>query len=78
MRNSYMVEYQSNYDLNTERRADKINEVDKEIDNQENAIQALKSQKNKQKSCLDTFFNMRVNQARIRLVLSAWRQQHKK
>lgn len=38
MRNSYMVEYQSNYDLNTERRADKINEVDKEIDNQEKSI----------------------------------------
>jgi hypothetical protein len=33
MRNSYMVEYQSNYDLNTSRKGDKITEVSTEIEN---------------------------------------------
>jgi len=34
MRNSYMVEYQSNYDMNTSRKGDKITEVSTEIENQ--------------------------------------------
>lgn len=33
MRNSYMNEYQSNYDMNTSRKGDRISEVSTEIDN---------------------------------------------
>lgn len=42
MRNSYMVEYQSNYDMNTSRKGDKISEVSGEIENQIKCIQDLK------------------------------------
>ena len=72
MRNSYMVEYQSNYDLNTSRKGDKITEVSTEIENQVKTIQELKDQKDKQKSCLSTFFALKSRQFRLRTCLSAW------
>lgn len=47
MRNSYMTEYQANFDQNTSRKEYKISEVSTEIDNQERTIKDLKDQKEK-------------------------------
>ncbi len=72
MRNSYMVEYQTNLDQNTSRKDDKITEVSQEIETQNSSIKELKDQKSKQKSCLNTFFKQKVNHYRLRVTIRAW------
>ena len=72
MRNSYMVEYQTNLDQNTSRKDDKITEVSQEIETQNSSIKELKDQKAKQKSCLNTFFKQKVNHYRLRVTIRAW------
>ncbi len=42
MRNSYMVDYQTNLDQNTSRKDDKITEVSQEIETQNSSIKELK------------------------------------
>lgn len=45
MRNSYMTEYQTNLDMNTSRKEDRITEVTGEIDVQNSLIETQQSQK---------------------------------
>jgi hypothetical protein len=42
MRNSYMQEYQNNFEQNTSRKDDKITEVSQEINTQNSNIKELK------------------------------------
>lgn len=77
MRNSYMTEYQHNFELNKERKAQRIQSLALDIEKQEQAVQDLKEQKEKQKSCLATFFKQKVRQFQMRYHLSLWKQVHK-
>ena len=72
MRNSYMVEYQSNLDQNTSRKEDKISEVSTEIQHQEESIQELRDTKKKQKSQIARFFKQKIDYYRVRSAYRTW------
>ena len=72
MRNSYMVEYQANFDQNSSRRDNRIAEMNQSIDTQEDSIKDLNKVDEMQESCMNRFFNMKCNSYNYRICFKAW------
>ena len=77
MRNTYMGEYQHNFNQNSSRRDDRIAEMNGSIDTQESSIKDLHKVDELQESCLNRFFTMKQNLYYYRICMKAWLFYHK-
>lgn len=61
MRNCYMLEYQSNYDANTSRTQEKLNEANETLESKREEILDLTQTSNSQQLMMQRFFDKRVH-----------------
>jgi hypothetical protein len=69
-----MLEYQSNYDANTSRTQDKLNEANETLESKREEILDLTQTSNSQQLMMQRFFDKRVHGSLMKSALRVWRK----